>query len=199
MVCLLVPLVVKAVFSSDVPNQIQQWIKDRLGGKKDYFVRSISCVAIQSSHCLLRLSFICIRFLFRFVPPSTEASSPSSSVDHSHYHHHHHHHNILFILLDGSYETKSGGGYYYSQSDDLDSKERNNLLQKAIRLYLSEVCHFSTNTADVFLIPARKIKLEKDRWGDECRFSGSYQQLMSYQVRLLLSSCTLSVSGVAVH
>lgn len=30
--------------------------------------------------------------------------------------------------------------------DDLDSKERNNLLQKAIRLYLSEVCEFSTNT-----------------------------------------------------
>jgi hypothetical protein len=56
MVCVLVPLVVKAVFSSDLPNQIQQWIKDRLVGKKDHFVRSISCVALcggcYTLHCI---------------------------------------------------------------------------------------------------------------------------------------------------
>eukprot|EP00041_Stephanoeca_diplocostata_P018672 m.392766 g.392766 ORF g.392766 m.392766 type:complete len:799 (-) comp21085_c0_seq1:478-2874(-) len=90
-----------------------------------------------------------------------------------------------YFLRSIVYETKSGGGYYYGQNNDLDSKDRNNLLQKAIRLYLSEKCEFTTENGEVFLIPSKKIKLEADRWGDECRFSGSYQQLMSYRVTLL--------------
>mmetsp|Transcript_9528 Transcript_9528/g.24555 ORF Transcript_9528/g.24555 Transcript_9528/m.24555 type:complete len:748 (+) Transcript_9528:52-2295(+) len=125
LICMLIPIVIRSVFGSNVPNQISQYISDWVSGKRNFFVRSIA------------------------------------------------------------FETKSGGGYYYNQSDDLDSKERNNLLQKAMRLFLSEECNLSTRNGDIFLIPSKKVNLEKDRWGDECRFSGSYQQLMSYTVTML--------------
>lgn len=67
----------------------------------------------------------------------------------------------------------------------LDTSARNNILQKAIKLYMQEKCTLDIDDAEVYLIPQKEIKLEKDQYGDNCVFSGSYKQLMAYSVNRL--------------
>ncbi|OLQ03063.1 hypothetical protein AK812_SmicGene14005 [Symbiodinium microadriaticum] len=61
----------------------------------------------------------------------------------------------------------------------------NNILQKAIKIYLQEKCSLEIDDAEVFLLPQKEIKLEKDQYGDVCLFSGSYKQLLAYSVNRL--------------
>lgn len=73
-------------------------------------------------------------------------------------------------------------------SDDrtaLDTSARNNILQKAIKLYMQERCTPDIDDAEVYLIPQKEVKLEKDHYGDVCIFSGSYKQLLAYGVNKL--------------
>ncbi|KAF4659263.1 hypothetical protein FOL46_006648 [Perkinsus olseni] len=77
-----------------------------------------------------------------------------------------------------------------TNSDDssvLDTTQRNNILQKALRLYMEETYRVGANNMEVFLVPNRTIKLEKDRYGDACMFTGNAQQLQSYEVTRLPS------------
>ncbi|KAF4676107.1 hypothetical protein FOL47_006715 [Perkinsus chesapeaki] len=67
----------------------------------------------------------------------------------------------------------------------LDTTQRNNILQKALRLYIEENYSIGANNMEVFLVPNKTVKLEKDRYGDPCLFSASAQQLQSYEVTRL--------------
>lgn len=80
-ICMLIPMIVRTLFTSDWPDKINKWIKEYITGERNYYLRSIV------------------------------------------------------------YETKSGGGYYYGQNNDLDSKDRNNLLQKVTHLLISASTH----------------------------------------------------------
>ncbi|EER05664.1 bcs1 aaa-type ATPase, putative [Perkinsus marinus ATCC 50983] len=72
-------------------------------------------------------------------------------------------------------------------SSVLDTTQRNNILQKALRLYIEEKYHLGGNNMEVFLVAHRTIKLEKDRYGDAVMFTGNAQQLQSYEVTRLPS------------
>eukprot|EP00913_Durusdinium_trenchii_P025098 g23558.t1 len=77
-------------------------------------------------------------------------------------------------------------GYRYFGDDRtaLDTSAQNNILQKAIKLHMQENCTLDIDDAEVYLIPQRQVKLEKDEYGYGCIFSGSYKQLMAYAVKL---------------
>eukprot|EP00435_Cladocopium_sp_Y103_P034330 s98_g8.t2 len=90
-------------------------------------------------------------------------------------------------------------GVRFMGGDDrtaLETSARNNILQKAIKLYMQEKCTLDIDDAEVYLIPQKEagnlhlgasanVKLEKDQYGDNCVFSGSYKQLMAYSVNRL--------------
>eukprot|EP00434_Breviolum_minutum_P016708 symbB.v1.2.014731.t1/scaffold1082.1/size139405/8 len=50
---------------------------------------------------------------------------------------------------------------------------------------MQEKCTLDIDNAEVYLIPQREVKLDKDQYGDTCLFSGSYKQLMAYVVNRL--------------
>lgn len=84
-----------------------------------------------------------------------------------------------------TYERNTGGRYsLLSRGDDLENTDRNNILQKAIRLYLNQELQIQTDKMESNLIPCKRVKDEKeDLMG--CKrtvFSGSYQQLRSFIV-----------------
>ena len=58
------------------------------------------------------------------------------------------------------------------QKDFSNYNSGNNILQKAIKIYLQEKCSLEIDDAEVFLLPQKEIKLEKDQYGDVCLFSG---------------------------
>ncbi|CAK0818914.1 unnamed protein product, partial [Prorocentrum cordatum] len=62
---------------------------------------------------------------------------------------------------------------------------RNNILQKAIRLYMAERYGLDSLELETNLVPARKIKMEtkKDVYGERSTFSGSYNQLRAFEVQ----------------
>lgn len=70
----------------------------------------------------------------------------------------------------------------------LDNTDRNNLLQRAIRLYIGEHYSLQTEELDTSLVPLRKVSVEESKapGGVKRRvFSGSYEQLLSFGVRAM--------------
>ena len=73
--------------------------------------------------------------------------------------------------------------YRYGRSA-IDSTEKNNILQKALRLYISEMKQVKIESAEVFLFPVRAVKYETESYYDYS-FAGSYKQLDSLDVTYL--------------
>merc|ERR1719433_1330457 len=76
-------------------------------------------------------------------------------------------------------------GNDYQSKLAMETSEKNNILQKAVKLYIQETCNLSIGNAEVYLLPSKRVKLENDEYGDPCEFSGSYKQLLSYGVMRL--------------
>merc|ERR1719188_2080243 len=70
----------------------------------------------------------------------------------------------------------------------IESTDRNNILQKAIRLYMAEKYGLDSAELETNLVPARKIEMKKQKdpyGGERTMFSGSYQQLQAFQVQVI--------------
>lgn len=74
-----------------------------------------------------------------------------------------------------------------NQQAQMENTDRNNLLHKAIRLYISEKYGPVGHEMEANLVPTKKVKMEttKDMYGERSTFSGSYQQLLSFAVQML--------------
>lgn len=83
-----------------------------------------------------------------------------------------------------SFEDR-GNNYMGDDRSALDTTARNNILQKALKLYLQETCSLKIHEAELNLLPQKSIKLENNQYGDACVFSGSYKQLLCYRVTSL--------------
>uniref|UniRef100_A0A0G4G760 AAA+ ATPase domain-containing protein n=1 Tax=Chromera velia CCMP2878 TaxID=1169474 RepID=A0A0G4G760_9ALVE len=80
----------------------------------------------------------------------------------------------------GRYRWYWGGG----NNDDETGADRNNILQKAIRLYIQETLKPNFTSAECSLVQMKSMAQETDNWGDS-RFSGSAKQLAAYVVNRL--------------
>ena len=96
------------------------------------------------------------------------------------------------------YEDR-GARFVSDERTALDTSARNNILQKAIKLYMQERCTLDIDDAEVYLIPQKEVKLEKDQYGDACLFSGSYKQLLAYGVNKLPKKPGTSLQAYLFH
>jgi len=69
----------------------------------------------------------------------------------------------------------------------MENTDRNNLLHKAIRLYIADKYGPTGYEMEANLVPTKKVKMEttRDIYGERSTFSGSYQQLLSFAVQML--------------
>jgi len=88
--------------------------------------------------------------------------------------------------------TEREGRRYAFSSEDLDSTDRNNVLQKAIRLYLNQVLEVSTAKMESNLVPCKSVQEQKEDYLGISRrvFNGSYKQLQSFVVAKLPQKAT---------
>ena len=97
------------------------------------------------------------------------------------------------------FDSQDRGQRYISDDRTaLDTSSRNNILQKAVKIYMQEKCSLEIDDAEVYLIPQKEIKLEKDQYGDVCIFSGSACLAFGliFDVSGLKFSCFLDIESV---
>lgn len=75
-----------------------------------------------------------------------------------------------------------------AERENLDVNDKNMILQKAIRLYIQTMYQNDSRVQDVFLVPAKTVRMESMRtsYGGLVEgFTGSHVQLASYEVTML--------------
>eukprot|EP00931_Biecheleriopsis_adriatica_P004025 TRINITY_DN10575_c0_g1_i1.p1 TRINITY_DN10575_c0_g1~~TRINITY_DN10575_c0_g1_i1.p1 ORF type:complete len:604 (-),score=135.72 TRINITY_DN10575_c0_g1_i1:28-1689(-) len=89
------------------------------------------------------------------------------------------------------YTTQTGRRSIFT-AEDLDSTDRNNVLQKAIRLYMNQTLNVNTSKMESNLVPCKRIETEKEDYMGISRsvFSGSYKQLRGFIVAKLPQKST---------
>jgi len=83
--------------------------------------------------------------------------------------------------------VEGGNTRYFMDSYSIENTDRNNLLQKAIRLFIANTYQIQSEEMETNLVPQQKLNLEvtSDIYGRREAFNGSYQQLLSFGVNSL--------------
>lgn len=80
--------------------------------------------------------------------------------------------------------TEGGNTRHFLDRHSIENTDRNNLLQKAIRLFIANEYELDCEDMETNLVPQSKVKLEvqEDIFGPIAAFTGSYNQLLSFGV-----------------
>jgi len=83
--------------------------------------------------------------------------------------------------------VEGGNTRYFLDSYAIENTDRNNLLQKAIRLFIANKYQIQAEEMETNLVPQQKVNLEvtSDIYGRREAFNGSYQQLLAFGVNSL--------------